>query len=489
VSASSLVLVLLPAATLWCLFVRFLRWQFLLRVQGVRLPMRTGLGLYVVSVAAGLLTPFHLGELSRAAVLRARTGTPLAVTLPTMLVERLWDVAALASLVALSAMSGGLGWATLAALVALPVAGLAHRSVTPPTRGLPARLVRLVRPATLVTAFAVSLLAWAPVILTPFIAGAALHAPLPVAPGAEAYWRATRSGAQGVRPVAYDVRGEAFEAAGAPGLGRALAAGTTGVTVLAAVLVLLLAVIRGRRARRAADAAAHFDDIAGDYLKQFSSHIWQLLLKRRVDRLAAALGHRAYGRGWGVDLGCGLGQQGLALAARGYRVLGIDPAHGLVRQAYSAGLPVLTGSALALPLRDASVDFVYSIGVLHHLPEPAAQAAAFDEIARVLKPGGLLLVQETNTHNPVFTLYMTYLFPLLKAIDEGTEWWIPPDRWAAVPGFRCEAVRHFTFLPDFVPAGLLPPLLALERRLERGRWHRYSVHYQAELRRASGAAA
>src|SRR5205807_6354756 len=99
-------------------------------------------------------------------------------------------------------------------------------------------------------------------------------------------------------------------------------------------------------------------------------------------------------------------------------------------------------------------------------------------------PGGRLLVHESNPRNPLFRFYMGYLFPILKSIDEGTEWWIDPRSWVSSRSeLRLEAVRYFTFLPDFTPKRLLGPALALERLLERGPTKPYSAHYLAVVRR------
>ena len=103
---------------------------------------------------------------------------------------------------------------------------------------------------------------------------------------------------------------------------------------------------------------------------------------------------------------------------------------------------------------------------------------------RVLSPGGVFVVQETNTKNPLFRFYMSYLFPLLKSIDEGTERWIAPERWVDLPGFDLHDTIFFTFLPDFAPRFALPALRSLEGRLERGLLKSRSVHYQAVLRKS-----
>jgi len=189
--------------------------------------------------------------------------------------------------------------------------------------------------------------------------------------------------------------------------------------------------------------------------------------------------------GLGLDLGCGLGIQTAEMRRRGYHVIGLDASCGLLAagRARFDHPPVIAGSALELPFPDGSFEFVYAIGVLHHLSDRQSQKRAINEIARVLKPRGVLLLHESNPRNPLFRFYMGYLFPILKAIDEGTEWWIDPRTCGKAPGFRLERVHYFTFLPDFTPRVLMRPALALERWMERWPTRRYSAHYLAVMRR------
>jgi SAM-dependent methyltransferase len=226
----------------------------------------------------------------------------------------------------------------------------------------------------------------------------------------------------------------------------------------------------------------HFDDLAVQYEDQFKPHIWHHLLERKVTLIADAL-PPAVVAGKGLDLGCGLGEQCLALARRGFRVFGMEVSRRLACEARRSGAAVTVGSALTLPFRDASLDFIYAVGVLHHLPDRAAQRAVFVEICRVLKPGGRLIVHETNTRNPLFRFYMGYVFPLLKKIDEGTEWWIEPWRFRTIPGLRPVDTRFFTFIPDFIPIWMMKPCLFIDRWLERSRFASYAVHYVAVLER------
>lgn len=89
-----------------------------------------------------------------------------------------------------------------------------------------------------------------------------------------------------------------------------------------------------------------------------------------------------------VDLGAGTGQLTRSLVARGLRVTAVDPSASM-RAALSTelpGVPVLDGSGESIPVPDASADAVLCAQAWHWVDPPAAGA----EVARVLRPGGVL---------------------------------------------------------------------------------------------------
>jgi SAM-dependent methyltransferase len=95
-----------------------------------------------------------------------------------------------------------------------------------------------------------------------------------------------------------------------------------------------------------------------------------------------------------LDVGCGDGVTAEHLERRhGLRVVGVDVAAALLTQGRERrpGLDLREGSAARLPLPDASVDAVLAECVLSILDEPGA---ALDEWARVLRPGGGLLMND-----------------------------------------------------------------------------------------------
>ena len=103
-----------------------------------------------------------------------------------------------------------------------------------------------------------------------------------------------------------------------------------------------------------------------------------------------------------LEVGCGEGTNLARLARRGAPV-GIDRYPAKARFAADA-VPrarVAAADATALPFRDGAFASVLVRDLLHHLPEPRLATA---EAARVLAPGGTLLLLEPNGANPLIAL-------------------------------------------------------------------------------------
>jgi SAM-dependent methyltransferase len=97
-----------------------------------------------------------------------------------------------------------------------------------------------------------------------------------------------------------------------------------------------------------------------------------------------------------LDVGCGEGRFCRALAARGIRTVGIDPTEALLAEARrrDPGGDYRPGRAEALDFPDASFDLVVSYLTLIDIPDIAS---AIPEMARVLRPGGSLLIANLNS--------------------------------------------------------------------------------------------
>jgi ubiquinone/menaquinone biosynthesis C-methylase UbiE/uncharacterized membrane protein YbhN (UPF0104 family) len=487
-----LIAALMGTVTIASILLRFVRWQFLLRKLDIRVPVRGSLSTYLASLV-GVATPGHVADLVRAALLRRRFGTPVGSVIYAWVVERAFDVFALAIL----AMSAAflLGRPVTAVIMgALFLAlGVVAGSALAFARALGGRtkapLPRL--SARALTGLVVgSLIAW----LVPggllFLAAESVGERITMIESIEAFSRATLVGGASLLPAGAVLSGRllvsALEAQGAAAT-SALAAialvrlTTVGLSVAIGMAFLGRELLRRREPTRVAPASQHFDEIAENYHDQFSPHVWQHLLNRKTSLLAAHLPppERA---GRGLDLGCGTGNQVAVMRQRGYDVIGVDPSPGLLAIARKNGVEVVNGSALALPFADGSFDFAYAIGVLHHVGGLEDQERAFRDVRRVLKQGAPFIIHETNPSNPLFRLYMGYIFPLVRTIDEGTERWLGPRDLSHMPGFEMRGVNYFTFFPDTRPLKLMPVITAMETYLERSWVKRFSAHYCAVLR-------
>ncbi len=119
-----------------------------------------------------------------------------------------------------------------------------------------------------------------------------------------------------------------------------------------------------------------------------------------------------------LDLGSGTGRFSPALAdAFGGPVHGVEPSAGMraVASANAAhpAVTYLEGEAADIPLGDASVDGVLMFLSFHHVEDKKGAAR---EIARVLKPGGRILLRGVFSDRPPPTWYNAY-FPRLEAIQ------------------------------------------------------------------------
>lgn len=105
-----------------------------------------------------------------------------------------------------------------------------------------------------------------------------------------------------------------------------------------------------------------------------------------------------------LDVGCGEGRFCRMLRAAGVaEVVGIDPTTPLLAAARAAdpGGDYREGRAEALPFTDAAFDLVVSYLTLIDIPDIAA---AIPEMARVLAPGGTLMIANLTSFNTAATI-------------------------------------------------------------------------------------
>ncbi len=113
-----------------------------------------------------------------------------------------------------------------------------------------------------------------------------------------------------------------------------------------------------------------------------------------------------------LEIGVGLGADHQRFAQAGARLTGIDLTDRAVEhtgrrfELFGLKSDLRVADAESLPFADASFDWVYSWGVLHHSPDTAH---AIDEVWRVLRPGGVARIMIYHKHSLVgYMLWLRY---------------------------------------------------------------------------------
>jgi ubiquinone/menaquinone biosynthesis C-methylase UbiE len=143
-----------------------------------------------------------------------------------------------------------------------------------------------------------------------------------------------------------------------------------------------------------------------------------------------------------LDVGCGTGAllEAILVAHPAARVMGLDLSPemlGVARERLSDMAELLVGDAEHLPLSDGDVDLVVCVDSLHHYPDPRA---ALREMARVLRPGGGLVIGDWRARTPLRQL-MNVLLPRTPGGDVRIYTGRELTELAASAGFsvqRCE---------------------------------------------------
>ena len=150
------------------------------------------------------------------------------------------------------------------------------------------------------------------------------------------------------------------------------------------------------RADRAEAASRYFSALAGVWDSIRSLHVAESEVEQAIER---ALEAKELGRL--VDIGTGTGRMIELFGPRARQAIGIDRSSEMLRLARvkleAAGIAssLRQGDMYALPLADGSADSVIIHQVLHYAHSPAAAIA---EAARVLSPGGTLLIVDFAAH-------------------------------------------------------------------------------------------
>lgn len=205
---------------------------------------------------------------------------------------------------------------------------------------------------------------------------------------------------------------------------------------------------------------AHYDHVSYEYDQVFSGHVVRHYLDKRLGVVRSLLA-----RGRLLDVGCGTGALAEHLARAGYEVFGVDVSPGMVARAWERGLSgAFAAFSTSLPFADGSFDLTITVATLHHLETPLRVALTVNEMARVTRRGGYVVLWDHNPLNPYWPILMSRV-----PQDSGEERLVPRGELLAdvkAAGLRVVSARRLGLIPDFVPARLMPFARGIETLVE-----------------------
>jgi ubiquinone/menaquinone biosynthesis C-methylase UbiE len=164
-----------------------------------------------------------------------------------------------------------------------------------------------------------------------------------------------------------------------------------------------------------------------------------------------------------LDAGCGVGYHSLAIARRGFRCIGVDISETILERARRNGSRAGLDDHVSfhaenledLSFADGHFDFVHCRGVLMHVPQ---WERALEQLCRVLKPGGRLVILEANT-----TALETWLVRFIRLLRRGRSEVVRTpggfEFWAEKDGQPCVTrIARIGYLQERLRANRVTPL-------------------------------
>lgn len=125
-----------------------------------------------------------------------------------------------------------------------------------------------------------------------------------------------------------------------------------------------------------------------------------------------------------LEIGFGQGRTAAVLIQQRHRVLGVDPSTTMVAQATARNraasrdgrATLVHGDGITIPFADHTADAAFTVHTIYFMPDPAA---TLTDVARVLRPGGRLVIACRTSDTP-FPAWMDpdiYRVPTLTQLD------------------------------------------------------------------------
>lgn len=166
------------------------------------------------------------------------------------------------------------------------------------------------------------------------------------------------------------------------------------------------------------------------------------LIQRRL--MAEAIKNAGIVSGSVMEFGCGGGRWCEFFQRQGYKWCGIDISEDMLTMASKKHpqVDLRKTDGQIIPHPDASFDLLYSVTVVHHNPHES-QERIFDEMLRVLKPGGTLILYEDLGEMGQFNMFPRRLegwISVIKARGWGLQWQRTARYWV-IRDIVCKMLR------------------------------------------------
>ncbi len=143
------------------------------------------------------------------------------------------------------------------------------------------------------------------------------------------------------------------------------------------------------------DCNKYFDQVAPQWDRLRESFFTKAVREKAIFAADVKPGRLA------ADIGCGTGFITEGLIQKGLKVIAVDRSQAMLSQmrlkfAGRDEIEYRLGEAGSLPIPNETVDYAFANMYLHHVENPSE---AIKEIARILKPGGRIVITDLDEHD------------------------------------------------------------------------------------------
>ncbi|MFN4110830.1 MAG: class I SAM-dependent methyltransferase [Ignavibacteria bacterium] len=142
----------------------------------------------------------------------------------------------------------------------------------------------------------------------------------------------------------------------------------------------------------------YFDNVASQWDKMRQSFYSEAVRKKALEIANVESGKIA------ADIGAGTGFITEGLVAAGLRVIAVDQSEAMLLEMKKKftgikGIDYRAGGSGNLPIQNESIDYAFANMYLHHVESPPRE---IEEMTRILKPGGKLVITDLDEHSYEF---------------------------------------------------------------------------------------